>query len=319
MTVCIPTRGRGAWIVPTLRSLRRLDHDSFEVVVADQSSDGGCAEAFREEVGRDPRFSYVRSATSGRSANCNQGLARARGDLLVFTDDDCEVPRDWLSAMERSFALHPQAAMICAGIVPAPHDAGASFTTYYAPRTARLHRSAWLAHRVGAIGGANLAVRVSALRRVGGFDEVLGVGAPLRSAEDVDLAYRLLRQGCGVLELPEPAVTHHELAPMGAAARALLRGYAFGQGAMCMKHLRAGDVRVLPLLAVWPLRPLRWGNILAARGPTGLRRTLGFFRGMAASLDFAVDRRRRLYTRRAPAGGGRGASRATARSPSRPG
>lgn len=41
VSVCLPTRNRGGTIAATLQSLRDLGHDSFEVLVVDQSSDDG--------------------------------------------------------------------------------------------------------------------------------------------------------------------------------------------------------------------------------------------------------------------------------------
>jgi glycosyltransferase involved in cell wall biosynthesis len=293
-TVCVPTRNSGAGIVPTLESLRSQDHDSFEVIVLDQSTDDATQRAFVDAVGDDRRFSHVPSGTVGKSTACNLILARAQGASLAFTDDDCVVPPDWISGMERAFGQHPGVAMVCGGIRAAPHDYSREFTVEFTPARARLHQSRWLGFRSVGIGGGNLALRTQALREIGGFDEVLGVGAPLRAFEEMDLVFRLLRRGHGVLELPEPAVVHCERKRWETDGRRLVADFAFGEGALLAKHLRLGDPAVLPL-ALLPLRWVRWGNVVRLRRPNGLLAFTAFLRGGVASFGYPVDRRTRKF------------------------
>jgi glycosyltransferase involved in cell wall biosynthesis len=289
-TVCIPTRNRGAGIVPTLESLRRLDHDSFEVIIADQSVDSLTERAYRDTVADDLRFSYVHSETVGRSAACNVAAARARGVNLAFTDDDCVVPSDWLSGMERALARHPGLGMIGGGIRAAAHDHTRHYTPDFTPPRSRLHRSPWLAYRAGGIGGGNLVFRARAFRELGGFDEVLGVGAPLRGGEDVDNVYRLLRRGHGVLVLPEPAVLHRELKTWDVDGRSYLRSLARAEGAVYMKHLRLGDPAVIPSMLLRPLAWVNWRNVARLRRPNGLYMVVSFIFGARASFAYRVDR-----------------------------
>jgi glycosyltransferase involved in cell wall biosynthesis len=135
VSVCLPTRDRGVRIAPTLASLRRLDHGSYEVVVVDQSTDDRSGLAFRETVGDDPRFSWIPSTSIGRSAACNIALGRARGAIVAFTDDDCLVPPDWLSGIERALANDPRIAAICGG------DATRGMIPVFLPLSQRVHRS----------------------------------------------------------------------------------------------------------------------------------------------------------------------------------
>ena len=296
-SVCVATRNSGAGIIPTLLSMRDLDHDSFEVIVVDQSTDKRTERAYRQPVGADQRFSYFASDTVGRTAACNLATTRAVGVNLAFTDDDCLVPRDWLAGMERALDRHPEVGMVCGGIRGVPHDESRNYTVDFIPRRAQVHRSPWLAFRAVGIGGGNLVLRSQVLRDVGGFDEVLGVGAPLRAFEEVDLVYRLLRIGQRTLELPEPSVLHCELKPWDTAGRQLVANYAFGEGALMIKHLRMGELAALPLL-VPPLVRVRWRNVVRLRRPNGLLSLAAFIRGACAGFGFAIDRRSRRYVPR---------------------
>jgi glycosyltransferase involved in cell wall biosynthesis len=291
----MPTRNRGATVTAALESLRRLEHDSFEVVVVDQSTDDLTRLAFTEIVGDDPRFALIPSATVGKSAACNVGLAAARGAIVAFTDDDCEAPTDWLSGIEQAFASHPTVAMICGGVRAIAHDPSVGAIPAFLPRRARLLRSPWLAFRAQGI-GANLAFRAAELRQAGAFDEVLGAGAMLRAGEDGDIAYRFLRAGHGILELPDPAVLHSGLRTWGRELRDLAWDSAYSEGATYMKHLRLGDPVILPTFVIrGAFGMVAWRNLLLLRRPTGLGRLAAFARGARTSFRFPIDAGSRRY------------------------
>jgi hypothetical protein len=81
---------------------------------------------------------------------------------------------------------------------------------------------------VNAMGhGANMAVRRGALESIGGFDEMLGAGAPLRGAEEKDVFWRLLRDGWQGRFVPESVVEH---AAWRSRREALRTGFGYGVG-----------------------------------------------------------------------------------------
>src|SRR5262245_34503496 len=97
ISVVVPTRGRSAALRACVASILAGRHESFELVVVDQSESG-------EAPTDDPRVRYVASETRGKSAALNEGLGIARAALIAFTDDDCTVTRDWLTRAEELFA-----------------------------------------------------------------------------------------------------------------------------------------------------------------------------------------------------------------------
>jgi glycosyltransferase involved in cell wall biosynthesis len=147
VSVCVATRNRGARIAPLLESLRRLDHDSFEVVIVDQSTDDATRQAYLASVDADPRFSYTATHTVGKSVACNIAVARARGIILAFTDDDCVARSDWLDGIERAFAKDPEVGGIFGGVVAAEYDPRLGHIPVFMPDRARLYRSRWMFHR----------------------------------------------------------------------------------------------------------------------------------------------------------------------------
>jgi GT2 family glycosyltransferase len=90
--------------------------------------------------------------------------------------------------------------------------------------------------------GVCMAVRRSAIERLGGWDERLGAGVPrFPAAEDMDFNYRLLRDGGSAFVTPVVRSRHEQWRSPG-ELESLHRGYMRGWSGFAMKHLRTGDV-----------------------------------------------------------------------------
>jgi len=90
------------------------------------------------------------------------------------------------------------------------------------------------------LAGGNMAIRVSDLEELGGFDERLGPGSRYPAAEDNDLGLRLLARGYSIRYEPEALVYHR--AWRGAASYPLVRWrYGRGKGAFYAKSSQPGD------------------------------------------------------------------------------
>lgn len=296
VTVCVGTRNRGASVQATLQSVLEQRHPDFDIVIVDQSAAADTAEAVHTLVTSDTRVTYLRSTTSGAAAARNVAIAHARGPIIAFTDDDCDVPADWLVCLSRAFATDPQVGLIFGEVRAAPHDSSSGFIpTYGVPATKRI-RSPWLKWREGGI-GANMAFRRGVLLAVGGFDELLGPGAPFPNGEDGDITYRVLKAGYHVLNTPDAYVVHRGFRTWREGRR-LMRRTGYAVGAAYMKHLRLRDAAIIPTLVIEGWRTISWRRLLRFSRHSGLGRFWGYVRGLGASFAYSVDRRRRMY--RAP-------------------
>jgi GT2 family glycosyltransferase len=97
--------------------------------------------------------------------------------------------------------------------------------------------------------GGNFAIKREKLQRVNGYDERLGTGSAGKSAEDIDIFYRLLLAGIVIRYQPEIIIYHERQ-----DAERLIRSfwnYSHGFGAFTAKHLRNGDLYVAYLWSVW--------------------------------------------------------------------
>lgn len=118
VSVILPTCGREALVVECLQSILAGDFGDFEVLVVDQDPartlPGALAVAF---PGQDRiRYFWVDVMALDRARN--EGLDHARGEILVFADDDIEVDRGWLRAYVEAFASSPTPGAVAGRLDP---------------------------------------------------------------------------------------------------------------------------------------------------------------------------------------------------------
>ena len=98
-TVVIPAWNRADGVKRSAQSVLEQPFDSFEIVVVDDGSDDGTADAARELT--DGRVRLHRTAHQGVSGARNSGAGVARGRVLLFLDCDDEVLPTWLEELAR--------------------------------------------------------------------------------------------------------------------------------------------------------------------------------------------------------------------------
>jgi len=91
-----------------LKSIHELNHSDnyeFEIIIVDNNSNDqtrSVAESYAEKSHR--RLQYVFEPRQGLNYARNKGIEKARGDIIVFTDDDVEVQPDWLENIWACFS-----------------------------------------------------------------------------------------------------------------------------------------------------------------------------------------------------------------------
>jgi glycosyltransferase involved in cell wall biosynthesis len=79
-------------------------HDNHEILLVDNNSSDdtrGMVESYIPKF--EGRLRYFLESEQGKSFALNLGIRESRGDILVFTDDDCLVEKDYLSQVEKFF------------------------------------------------------------------------------------------------------------------------------------------------------------------------------------------------------------------------
>jgi glycosyltransferase involved in cell wall biosynthesis len=238
ISVVVCTRDRAALLPLAVRSLftQSLPFPAFELIVVNNASTDrtpAVLSGLRAEGPAALPLHVVDEPRPGLSHARNTGLARARGALVAFLDDDAVADPGWLAALTSAFARSERIAAVGGPIRPIWPRQPPSWLTdplrsYYGildhGREARPidTEREWLV-------GANIAFRRSALLEVGGFARALGrQAATLLSNEEIDVVHKLVRRGHHAWYAPDATVAHH-VHPGQLSRRWLLRR-AFWQG-----------------------------------------------------------------------------------------
>src|SRR5207237_636853 len=119
----------------------------------------------------------------GLNAARNTGVAQARGELLIFVDDDIRATRDWLSALTRAAREHPDVDVFTGPIRARLEDHELRSCGRESPPITTLDlgpHDSFTAHAWG----ANMAIRRRAFERVGAFDVSIEHGGDEQEWQD---------------------------------------------------------------------------------------------------------------------------------------
>ena len=217
LTAIICTYNRAKYIGPLLESIAANDlaKDKYEILLVDNNCTDNTKEicAAFAKAHPDVQFRYTNELEQGLSAARNRGIKEARGDVIVYIDDDALVDPNYLRSYAEWFTAHPE-TMACGGpIEPLYETHEPAWMTPYT----RMLLTAWMdfGNKVREYpkgrfpGGGNVAYRKSVFDKVGLFNTELGrKGTSLMGGEEKDIFDKMHSQNMQVLYLPTP-ILHH--------------------------------------------------------------------------------------------------------------
>ena len=199
----------------TLRAIRSIlqagAQQSFEIIIVDDCSEARISTILGAVAG----IRYLQQPNnSGFIASCNNGANAARGDYLVFLNNDTHVLPGWLDELHRTFIDRPKAGLVGSQLIyptGALQEAGGILWSdgsgwNYGRNDDRLAPQYNYLRPVDYCSGASIMVPRLLFNELGQFDSHYSPAY----AEDADLALQVRKAGYEVLYQPQSKVVHFE-------------------------------------------------------------------------------------------------------------
>jgi len=195
ISIIVVTQNRPRHLRTCIKAILRSKFQHYELIIVDQSN---TESPFAAPVFHGDNIKYFPILGKGKSVGLNFAISKAKGNAIVFTDDDCIVDALWLDHISRYFLSHPDTACVFGNTLPyqpkkhrglvCPAVTGFIRPVIYDP-------SLIFEQELGK--GNNMAWRRVTLSSLGGFKTWLGPGAFSGTAggEESEMVYRALLAG----------------------------------------------------------------------------------------------------------------------------
>lgn len=196
-----------------LASVLKTSYKHFEVILVDNGSiDHSLTDALKV-FGNDPRVRAFRNQENlGYAGGNNSGLLQAKGDLVVFLNNDTKVTPEWLNDLVSAMQSHPDVGVCQSKIRLMGHsnrlDVVGTFLTPYGFLTyvglgEEDQGQYETPTEIFSAKGACMMVRKSLLDAIGAFDSEF-----ISYFEETDLCWRAWLSGHRILYVPGSVVYH---------------------------------------------------------------------------------------------------------------
>ena len=223
-SVIVCTRNGISRIGKCLNAIRGVSGGGFETIVVDDGSSDGTADFVEKNF---PWAQLVRLEPCGLSHARNAGGAVAQGEVLAFTDDDCEPDCEWISRLRPVFQNGQFAAAGGPNLPPHPQNWQEAVVCASPGAPSHVMLDDVEAEHLP---GCNLAVTRDAFQRIGGFDPQFHT-----AGDDVDFCWRLRDAGLRLGFAPGAFVWHRRRPSILAFLRQQL-GYGRAEHLLLAKH-----------------------------------------------------------------------------------
>jgi glycosyltransferase involved in cell wall biosynthesis len=207
ISVIIPTYNREKCLLDTIHSILQQTYPVFEIIVIDQSE--SLSEEKRQLVTMNKnKLRYFHITERGRSLAKNYGILQAKGDLVLFCDDDILVDKGFLDTHAHIYTIDPLiAAASCRLVEKGDPNNEAVESPLRTTSYGKLVNKPWSTRSgyVSSLNGGNMSFKKEILAKVGFFEEYFE-GTSM--VEEPDIAYRVIQNGFRVYFCADTTVQH---------------------------------------------------------------------------------------------------------------
>ena len=229
ISLIVPTYNRADYLKFSLPTFVRqsLDKPLYEILVIDNNSTDKTKEiTFEILCNTNRNWKYIFEGKQGLHYARNRGILEAKGDIVIFGDDDIEASPFWLESIYSEFKNNERAGVVGGKILPKWNSEPPEWIYDYGTR--KIHNVfAYL--DLGeerkimnncSIMGCNFAIRKDIAIRIGGSppDTFPGRLKHLSGRGETEMIQRTMKLNYDIVYIPEALVFHH-----AASSRATLK------------------------------------------------------------------------------------------------
>lgn len=196
---------------------KEFRHGDFEYIVVDNNSQDSSVEFLRRKVKKYMNFCVISNKeNTGYGAGNNLGAKNAKGEFLLFLNNDTQVQNKTFLKMVEFLKDHQDADILGGGLVSTDGKPQVSVGEFYSPvkfliyilgmqRFGFIDNNPKKIKKVDWIKGACFMIRRNVFEKLNGFDEKI-----FMYTEDMELCYRAKKSGFFTWFYPEAKVKHEE-------------------------------------------------------------------------------------------------------------
>jgi glycosyltransferase involved in cell wall biosynthesis len=242
-SIVIPTYNRPERLEKCLRSIDRLEYprDRFEVIVVDDGSSTPLDPVvlpFKEEL----NIQLIRQDNQGPATARNTGAFKSQGQVILFTDDDCQLDSQWLTNLAQQFEVQPDSLIGGHTINQLPDNLYSETSQLLVDYLYSYYNCDH--QQASFFTSNNFGLSKTRFCEIGGFD----TSFPLAAGEDRELCDRWLHYDYQMVSVPKALVYHSHHLTLKSFWR---QHFNYGRGAFHFRQVRARrdaqPVKVEPL------------------------------------------------------------------------
>jgi GT2 family glycosyltransferase len=244
LSVIVATRNRAHAIHPCLNSIATALANAAplnaEIIAVDNGSSDNTRDIIESwAAAASVAVRVLEEPRAGLARAQNLALREASGDLLVFTDDDCQLHHRYINDLLRHDS-QDQGLVLRGGRIELGDSTDMPLTINTSPNPMRWTRGMKSARHnriCGCLNGCNMAMRRALLERIGPMDEAFGPGSYIGSGADSDFIFRAYLAGATLEYVPDMIVFHYHGRKSPESGRQLMRRYTIANGALFVRYL----------------------------------------------------------------------------------
>lgn len=270
VSIVVPTYNRSYFIEKAFSSLvdQAYPKDRFEIIVVDDGSRDRTDEILERFRKSYPSFRYFSQPNKGPAAARNLGIRYAKGDIILFMDDDCLADENWVTELVLGYG-DERVGGVAGKIKYVPPDN--NIANQFAARSDGAGQAFCANGEINFFVTANASFRRDVINQVGGFDETF----PHAAHEDVDLSHRIKQAGWKLVYSDDAVVHHYHYHNLKGD---LKKWYQVGNAEALYQLKRGQDMRLWGAIfrCLFSFTKIPFSSLKQLRSGVGLKRSLAF-------------------------------------------